>query len=511
MAREFQMTDRSIGENPSGLIALVQVASTQALRHRRILILGLVAVAAFWFVGVFCVKYILLTAPAVTADLYLWAEGISHTDLSGHFLYVARYELTRHTLTLLQDHVEPSSALLPVLKIFGNIPVALIAYQTLAPIALLWGLAAVSRHFSGSVLWGLTVGVLALFHPYFMEAVIDGVGGFHHDSQFLVYGPLFLTFFLLNRPVPTVVFLLLFLGVKQDSGFFAVTFGAAVAVLGLPFGDYRRLGRLVALISLAYLVMAVFVVPDYLIRFPNDYANNSIGFVKDHPWQALKNLAVNFTHLKWHALVLYFIWAAGAPAFLLSVIPDIGMYGILSRAANLYYNFNVVVFLAFGTLITALWLQKRSAKARLGLIALAMQTLIAVPISGWHLFRLLHLQNDHLRLLTQPIHEASFDQAEAHIDAACSVGPMEALYYHFYRLPHWFLLGATSLDEAVPVSRVRTIVQVAPQWLSPRGLQEDPIGPFVAGHADQLRLIGHFGPLTVWENPQAPCLPWENK
>ena len=66
--------------------------------------------------------------------------------------------------------------------------------------------------------------------------MIDSVYGFHHDAQYLIYAPLFLVCFLLRRFALAVVFLILFLGVKEDAAFFGMAFDATLALFDLPWG-----------------------------------------------------------------------------------------------------------------------------------------------------------------------------------------------------------------------------------------------------------------------------------
>ena len=98
-----------------------------------------------WFTLVVIIKIVLFNRHVVSGDVFLWADAIAHTDFSGHFLYVATLQYERGILTLLQDHFEPSSSLLALFAVFSNIPIALIVFQGLAPLALVGGLVAVAR------------------------------------------------------------------------------------------------------------------------------------------------------------------------------------------------------------------------------------------------------------------------------------------------------------------------------------------------------------------------------
>ena len=357
--------------------------------------------------------------------------------------------------------------------------------------------------------------LLVLFNPYFIDGVVDGVYGFHHDAQFLLYAPLFITAFLLQRPVLTLVFLVLFLGVKQDAAFFAVVFGGTFAVFGSPLGDYRKSGWVVAGVALVWLVASIFIVPR-LIYFPNSYAAAGLSHLASDPVSILAGLGGSFTAMKWHNVFLYFIYAVFSPAAFLAALPDALMFSILPHKANQYYSYCVIIFLAFGVLTSLAWLHGAPHRfKKLAIIGLYAQIAVCIPFGGGELYHLWHKQGE-LGLLVRDIPAAAQADAGAMIDQSCSVSVAVPLFDHFYRLPYRFKASEGNISyfnwetiDGASAPHVRTFVSIDADWMSERGRQEDLIGPYVRENQARLLPVGRSGPLTVWADPAAPCLPWQ--
>jgi hypothetical protein len=454
------------------------------------------AVIALWLAAVLLLRLFLLRRHIVVADLYLWANALANTDWRGKFLYVAEYADARGAYSLLQDHFEPSSILLALFSFCSDIPLALTLFQSLAPVSLVLCLARTSRQLSGRAAPGLVAAVSALFNPTFIDALTDGVYGFHHDAQFLVYTPCFLMFFLLRRPGPMAVFLGLFLGVKQDAAFYALALGMAAALLGRPGEGYRRQGALVAAVSLVYCLLAVFVLPNW-IHSDNKYAEEALTTLDPGSWNFVTSTVRNFFRLKWHNILLANVPAFLSPELLLPVLPDMALFSILPRQSNLYYDYNMVIFLSFGGLMTLIR-PMMGWRRWLPVLALA-QAVFFVPAGLREIVHLSHKIGDTAPLRAELPADA-LDAAWNATDLTCTVGVSHYLNGRFYRLPYW--IYDIHLDDA------RTIVTIDPAWMTAYGRSNDLVLDYVQKHAAELEPLGHFGPLILWRNPRAACRLW---
>ena len=455
-----------------------------------------ISAVGLWLLAMLVLRLYLLRRHIVIADLYLWANALANTDWREKFLYVAEYADSRGAYSLLQDHFEPSSVLLTLFSFCRDIPLALVLFQSLAPLTLVICLTRTSQRLGAGPGPGLAMAVAALFNPVFIDAVADGVYGFHHDAQFLLYTPLFLMFFLLRRPGPMALFLGLFLGVKQDAAFFAIIFGAMAALFGRPAAAYRKQGAVVAAVSLAYCLLAVFVLPKW-IHADNKYAEEAIGTMDPTSWRFLLSVLHNFFRLKWHNLLLYNFPSFLSPEFLLPALPDMALFSILPRQSNLYYDYNMVMFLAFGGLLSLL---RPAAGWRRWLpAAVLLQAVLFVPVG---LREIVHLSSKigATAPLTAELPVDALDAAWNATDLGCTVGVSHYLNRRFYRLPYW--IYDIHLDDA------RTIVSIDPAWMTASGRQDDLVLHYVEEHAAELRQIGRFGPLILWRNPQAACRLW---
>jgi hypothetical protein len=95
-----------------------------------------------------------------------------------------------------------------------------------------------------------------------------------------------------------------------------------------------------------------------------------------------------------------------------------------------------------------------------------------------------------------PVAAADAEAARRMVDPACSVTVSAALLPQFYRVRYWF--------QWENADKARFIVTGKP----PNPGQDDQVADFVATHAAQLDPVGRSGPVTVWRNRDAPCLPW---
>jgi hypothetical protein len=197
---------------------------------------------------------------------------------------------------------------------------------------------------------------------------------------------------------------------------------------------------------------------------------------------------------------LYFFYVALCLPFFLAGGLDVGVLSIMSRPATLYYNFSIVIFFAFGLLLVMMTLNQaggRLAKFRRPLwIAFGLQLVVAVPVglSEFH-----HVWRQSLEAaVTVPA--ADVRAAWTMVDKACTVSPADVLLQRFYRLPYWIRPQA--------VAKAHMVVMVDPHLYPPQGLWRDRIHGFVAANRAHLRLVGRAGPVSVWLDPQVPCLPW---
>jgi uncharacterized membrane protein len=437
----------------------------------------------------------------VIGDLFLYANALANTHLPGQLLYIADYQLMRGSTTLVLDHFEPSTVLLIPLYWLFQTPLVLVALQALAPAALAGCLVVLARRLAGAAWLGWAVAVLTLYNPQFLTAVIDGVFGFHHDAQYLIYAPLFITCFLLRRFGWAALFLVLFLGVKEDAAFFGIAFGLTLALFDLPGGGplrgFRRPGLIVAAVSAAWFVATVIVLPQ-LIALPNIYANAGSAELNQGAAHVIATAWHNFFARKWHIFWLYFWCAFGSPAFVLAGIPDLALFSIMTRDANHYFDYTIVAFLAFGVLLALVRLRTAPVATLTGRVrpaiatAFALQLLLGVP------FGLLELRHQWARGVAQAPPAAASDAEAAWrmVDPACSVTVSADLLPDFYRAHYWL--------QWENAGNARFIVTGNP----PNPGQDDQVGDFVAAHAAQLDPVGRSGPVTVWRNRDAPCLPW---
>src|SRR6516165_2961575 len=168
---------------------------------------------ALWLTIVVAIKVAFYRRGIIIGDLFLYANALVNTHVPDQLLYIADYQLSRGATTLVLDHFEPSSVLLiPFFRLFET-PLFLVVLQGLAPAVLAGALVVLARRFTGAAWLGWAVAVFTLYNPAFIDAAIGSVYGFHHDAQYLIYAPLFITSFLLRRFVWAVLFLILFLGV----------------------------------------------------------------------------------------------------------------------------------------------------------------------------------------------------------------------------------------------------------------------------------------------------------
>jgi uncharacterized membrane protein len=460
---------------------------------------GPVLIAA-WLAAITAVKIYSYDVGMVTSDVFLYANALVNTRLPSHILYVADYQLRSGIKSLVFDHFEPSTLLLvPLFRIFES-PICLVVFEALAPLVLVLCLVVLAVRLTGQAWPGWAVGILTLFNPSFLDAVIDGPGRFHHDSLFMIFGPLFLTCFVLRRWVWASVFLLLFLGIKEDAAFFAAAFGIAVVFFGLPSAAHRRAGLAVGAVSVAYFLLTVVIAP-MLDHTPNIYAAQGLASL-DHS-EVVASALTNFVKFGWHKLALYFYLALGSPIFVVAVLPDIAMYSVMRRLVDLWYVFCIVPFLAFGVLMSVHKLcaavaapnWQRARGVLLG--AFALQLIVCVPVGSWtliHTWRKVHVESS-------PVPSADIEAAWRAVDLDCSVVAANNLLGRFYRLPYYI--------QSYHVGSARYLVSTDRALLKPNATPDGVIG-FVEAHRTVLDRVARFGPVTVWRNPEVPCLPWEH-
>ena len=468
------------------------------------------ALLVLWLAIMLAIKVAFYQRGIVIGDLFLYANALVNTRLPDQLLYVADYQLGRGATSLVLDHFEPSSVLLiPFFRLFET-PLCLVVLQALVPAVLVGAIVVLARRLTGAARLGWAVAVFTLYNPAFIDAVIDSVYGFHHDAQYLIYAPLFLVCFLLRRFALAVVFLILFLGVKEDAAFFGMAFDATLALFDLPWGGtlsgFRLPGLIVATVSALYFVGTVLVLP-HLIASPNIYANAGVTELHQGLAKIITTVWHNFFSLKWDNLWLYFFYAFGSPAFVLAGLPDIAMFSIMTRKANLYFNFTIVTFLAFGVLLTLI----RLRNAPIGTLAnrwrrpvaaaFALQLILCVPLGLWQLHDVWVKGNTgRWGPPSQPVSAADTEAAWRMVDLSCSVTVSNNLLHRFYRAPYWFQSHSIGAARFVVVTD-RTLLKLPAR-------QRDWISKFFATQVDQLDLVGRSGPVTVWRNRNAPCLPW---
>lgn len=456
---------------------------------------------AVWLVAITAIKIYSYYVGMVTSDVFLYANALVNTRFPGKILYVADYQLRNGIKSLVFDHFEPSTLLfIPLFRVFES-PICLVVFEALAPLVLVICLVVLAIRLSGRAWLGWAVGLLTLFNPAFLDAVIDGPGRFHHDSLFMVFGPLFLTCFLLRKWGWAFVCLLLFLGVKEDAAFFVAAFGGAVALFGMPSSEYRRAGFAVAALAATYFLLTVVIIPA-LDHIPNIYAAEGVASLDHRAF--LLSAARNFVKFGWHKLLLYFYLALGNPIFVIAVLPDIGMYSIMRSLADLWYVFCIVPFLAFGVLmmVQKLCAASPSGKRRrvqgLLLGAFTLQLLVCVPAGFWtmiHTWKKVHVESSL-------VPSADVEAAWNAVDRTCSVAAANNLLGRFYRLPYYI--------QSYHVQSARYLVATDRTLLKPNATPDGVIG-FVESHKSELEFVARFGVATVWRNPKVACLPWERR
>jgi uncharacterized membrane protein len=447
-----------------------------------------------WLAIVLAIKVGLYRRGVVTGDLFIYANAFANTHLPHRLLYIADYQLTRGATSLVLDHFEPSTVLLIPFYWLFRTPLFFVVLQALAPAVLAAALVVLARRLTGRAWPGWMAAVATLYNPLFSAAVIDGIYGFHHDAQYLVYAPLFIAMFLLRRYGWAAVFFALFLGVKEDAAFFGIAFGIALAVFDAPGGGFRKPGLMVAAVSAAYFAATVLVLPE-LIASPNIYANASFAELHQGVLHVVATTWDNFFARKWHDLWLYFWLAFGNPAFVLAGVPDLVLFSMMTRDANHYFDFTIVTFLALGVLLTLIGLRDAQSRwRRLIVAAFAVQLVLCVPLG---LADLHHVWARNIAL-AQAVSAADATAAEGMVDPACSVSVSAALLPWFYRATYWF--------QWENAGHARFIVTTSPDPSNP--LPDDQVTEFAATHAAQLDRIGQSGAVTVWRNRAAPCLPW---
>ena len=86
------------------------------------------------------------------------------------------------------------------------------------------------------------------------------------------------------------------------------------------------------------------------------------------------------------------------------------------------------------------------------------------------------------------------------VDLSCSVTVTADLLDRFYHLPYWF--------QYWHVDKARYIVVTDRSWMRNNAMWESDVQSFVENNQTKLDFIGRSGPVTVWRNREALCLPW---
>lgn len=455
-----------------------------------------------WFALTLVIKIDLYRHGVSVGDIHLHANALVNTAWPDRLLYTATYHAERGIVTLLQDHFQPTSLLLiPIYKLFDT-PLVLVALQALGPVALVWALVAINRYLSGPRWLGVLVAVITLYNPAYLKAVIDGAGGYRHDAQFLIYLPLFLAAFIHRRWGWAALTLALFCGLKQNAPLYGVMFGGLVAILGLPFGDYRRAGAAVAIACAGYFVLVGLFIPGW-IGSPNQYVSWGASTLAANPIVTAWN---GFWHQKWYLLNLYFLYGLASPPLYLANALDVGIYALTDRSSAIYYNFNSVTFLGVATLVGLWWLRRwpeRSLsafapRAVRWVIILALCHATAAVAVGLGEFRHVWAKN---RQATAVVDAASMEAAWNAVDRNCGVAPQDPLLVRFHRLPYWIRSQAPA--------HAHLLITIDPATITPEAVRRDDIGPFIEAHRDTIHPVERIGPLTIWRNDAVPCRGWE--
>jgi hypothetical protein len=250
-------------------------------------------------------------------------------------------------------------------------------------------------------------------------------------------------------------------------------------------------------VSAAWFVMTVIVLPQ-LIGLANIYANAGAAELHQGAAYVIATAWHNFFARKWHIFWLYFWYAFGSPAFVLAGIPDLALFSIMTRDANHYFDYTIVAFLAFGVLLALVRLRAASVGTLAGRFRPAIAAAFALQLALCVPFGLLELRHQWARGVAEapPVAAADAEAAGRMVDPACSVTVSAALLPQFYRVHYWF--------QWENAGNARFIVTGNP----PNRGQDDQVADFAATHAAQLDPVGRSGPVTVWRNRDAPCLPW---
>ena len=459
-----------------------------------------IVLCVIWLSAVSYIKIAVYDHHAITTDILLWANAIANTDFHEKWLYVANYHVSRGEISLLQDHFEPSSLSLTALSWFSDIPLALNLYQGLAAAAIVYGLVETARCLANRPDLGWVVAVLTLYNPYFIDAVVNG--GFHHDAQYLLYLPLFTLFFIKKQTIPALLLLLLFMGTKQSAAFYTLILGGWVAVFDLPLGRHRRIGAMVAAISLIYLILAIFIFPQ-MIGSPNFYANKAMGLLHGQPGPLILETIRNFFQMNWYAVIGNFPFALGSPGLFLASIPDAVLCSLVPRPGNVYYNYCVVTLLGFATLTTILRVNAGSAPQWMIKIAKPAAFIFTLQVIGTTLYGVHELYHIWYKASSRDPVTIATSTAEGlaalnMVRQDCTVGVNVAMTKDIYRLP--YLLFDGDLTQA------KYIISFKPSVVVSGRFSDDAFG-FVTDNQSLLKPIGETEHIQVWEDPTAPCRP----
>ena len=299
-----------------------------------------------------------------------------------------------------------------------------------------------------------------------------------------------------------MLLLLLFMGTKQSAAFYTLILGGWVAVFDLPLGRHRRIGAMVAAISLIYLILAIFIFPQ-MIGSPNFYANKAMGLLHGQPGPLILETIRNFFQMNWYAVIGNFPFALGSPGLFLASIPDAVLCSLVPRPGNVYYNYCVVTLLGFATLTTILRVNAGSAPQWMIKIAKPAAFIFALQVIGTTLYGVHELYHIWYKASSRDPVTIATSTAEGlaalnMVRQDCTVGVNVAMTKDIYRLP--YLLFDGDLTQA------KYIISFKPSVVVSGRFSDDAFG-FVTDNQSLLKPIGETEHIQVWENPTAPCRP----
>ena len=465
----------------------------QITAHYAAYVTALALLTVAWFACIATMKVHLYVLGVASNDLFLYANALSNTNFSDRWLFNADFYHSHAMHSLLGDHFQPSTLLLkPLFELLGG-AVFLVLFQGVVAINLVTCVHLGLRDL-GARTASIFLPLLALINPQVNAAVLDGIYGFHHDSQYLLYGPWMLLFFLRQRYTYFYCVLPLFLGVKENAAFYGLAFGL-VGALCFESKTERKHALITAGLAVLYFLFAMDIYPHWA-GVKNRHAATGLALLQQLDVHALIDV---FLH-KWLALFREFNLAVLSPPLLLAPTIDLFTLVTFGKASNRYYIFPIVTFLSMAMIPAYAKLRQLPDRARywrmLWQLALLCQILVSAVTTPYELSRA------YGRLVKTALKYQARDArtALAAVDPGCTVFVARALLKTFYRLPYLYI--------AADARDARYVVVLEKNATQP--VRSDARNFIAASDALSFELLQHIGNLNVYRNPSAACRPWKD-